>query len=195
MPCRKRQQAHRVNRFRRHAGSDRAAQRSLLCASLWPLPRFGASEPLAARLETVDLATTPRPVGRRWPSTSRITSDTAWMTESDEEDRVQQPSASTLSIAPRAETILRQYFRRELCFEGQETVEALKPASSTVAKCGADRRTDRTGTSRAEPRHRVQRCEFEETELPMLSIRRVPGLSVRRAETLRYRRQMFRTDI
>ena len=103
------------------------------------------------------------------------------MTEPDEEDRLRRPSAATLSIAPRAETILRRIFDESY---SSSELEALKPASSTDAKSIAEL------TAPAEPAQSGN--ETEESELPSLDAD-LPGIS--KDETLRYRRQMFRTDI
>ena len=106
---------------------------------------------------------------------------TAPMSEPREVDRMRRPSASTVSIAPQAETILRRIFDESYA---ATELDELEPASATGAKSIAEL-TD--PEELAEPA-----SETEEAEHPTLDAD-LPGIS--EDETLRYRRQMFRTDI
>ena len=152
---------------------------SAYCAPLMAAPSIPCKEASAARHDPIDLTRPDLSV-----AVAEHVADhkgTAPMTEPDEEDRLRRPSASTLSIAPRAETILRRIFDESY---SSSELEALKPASSTDAKSIAEL------TAPAEPAK--SSSETEESELPSLDAD-LPGMS--EDETLRYRRQMFRTDI
>ena len=85
------------------------------------------------------------------------------------------------SIAPRANTILRQIFDES--YSASE-LDELRPASAPEAKSIAELTMP---DDRAEPA-----ADGSDSELPSLDAD-LPGVS--EDETLRYRRQMFRTDI
>lgn len=107
---------------------------------------------------------------------------TSPMSEPREEDRLRRPSASTLSLAPQAETILRRIFDES--YSATE-LDELEPASATGAKSIAEL-TDSTDTVDSAG------DDSDDSDVPPLDAD-LPGMSD--DETIRYRRQMFRTDI
>ena len=106
---------------------------------------------------------------------------TSPMSEPRDGEQLRRPSASTVSLAPRAETILRRIFDESY---SSTDLDQLAPASATGAKSIAELTAPAEATESSN--------EEKDAELPALDAD-LPGMS--EDETLRYRRQMFRTDI